>query len=430
MRKSRLITLSILCSVVLPFSSDSDATEQTKSAVKKPLRVAAIVTVFRRNAHAEMIAGRLLEGYNLDGKPPRPSLQLVSLYVDQFPKGDLSRALAKKHRVRLCKTIEEALTLGTGKLAVDGVLIVAEHGDYPNDPKTGQKQYPKRRFFEPVFRIFAKSGRVVPVFTDKHLSHNWKDANGIFTTAAKLQVPLMAGSSVPSFRREPPLDVNRKRKLAEIVAIGYGGDESYGFHALEMLQSLAERRQGGETGVVSVQCLTGEAVWKAAGKLYDPKLVEAALNASKKRRRADKPLHESVKHPTLFSLRYADGLKASMLMLSGTAIEFSAAWRYADSPNERAQATLFSLQEERPYSHFTILLQGIEQMMHTGRPTWPPERTLLTTGVLHEAMLSKSDDGKLRKTPHLRIRYSSRWNWKQPELPAANPKQHGRKSGR
>lgn len=415
MGKSLAITLLVCCAGLTPAVTRGDGAKQP--AVKKPLRVAAIVTVFRKNAHAEMIAGRLMEGDNLDGRLPRRNLKLVSLFVDQFPKSDLSRDLTKKHGVRLCKTIEDSLTLGTGKLAVDGVLIVAEHGEYANDPKTGQKDHPKRRFFEAVFQVFEKSGRVVPVFTDKHLSHNWKDANWIFTTAAKMKVPLMAGSSVPSFRREPPLDVDRKRKLDAIVAIGYGGLESYGFHALEMLQSLAERRPGGETGIVYVQCLTGDAVWKAFQKRVDPQLVHAALNASKKRRRADKPLQESVKNPTLFSIAYADGLKASVLMLNGTATEFSAAWRYKS--DAKTHATLFALQDERPYSHFTVLLQGIERMIQTGRPTWPAERTLLTTGILHEAMLSKSKNGELRKTPHLKIKYTSRWDWTQPELPKA-----------
>jgi hypothetical protein len=388
---------------------------QPAAAPRKALRVAAVVTVFRRNAHAEVIVGRLLEGYNLDGKPPRPSLKLVSLYVDQTPAGDISRPLAMKHKFPIFKTIDGALTLGTGKLAVDGVLLIAEHGSY-GQSKTGQRLYPKRRLFEAVFKVFEKSKRSVPVFTDKHLSDNWNDAKWIWDTAKRLKVPLMAGSSVPTYRRQPPLDVDRKRRLAEIIAVGYGGMESYGFHALEMMQSLAERRPGGETGVASVQCVTGDDVWKAAGKLYDEALLQAAVNASKSRRRADKPLRESVRKPVLFSIRYADGLRASMFMLNGTATEFSAAWRYAGK-DAKPVGTVFQLQDERPYSHFTTLLKGVEQMMHTGKPTWPAERTLLTTGILHEAFLSQAADGKLRRTPHLAIRYRSAWNWRQAPKP-------------
>jgi hypothetical protein len=413
--------IATLLFVVLTGSFGTRASAETpdrpeRTARRKTLRVAAVVTVFRHNAHAEMIVGRLVEGYNLDGKPPFPSLKLVSLYVDQTPANDLSRGLAANYKFPIFKTVDGALTLGTGKLAVDGVLLVAEHGSYGLS-KTGQRLYPKRRLFEAVFKVFEQSKRAVPVFTDKHLSDNWTDAKWIWDTARRLNVPLMAGSSVPTYRRQPPLDVDRKRRLAEIVAVGYGGTESYGFHALEMMQSLAERRRGGETGVVSVQSVTGDDVWKSTGKLYDDALLKAALSASRIRRPADKPLRESVRKPVLISIRYADGLRGSLFMLNGTATEFSAAWRYQGDGRDSRQATVFQLQDERPYSHFTTLLKGIERMMHSGKPTWPAERTLLTTGVLHEGFLSQSAGGKIRRTPHLAIRYRSAWNWRQPEKP-------------
>ena len=412
-----------LIAVLVAAHGPTAAAAQKPKTHKHTIRVAAVVTVYRRNAHADVIVGRLLQGYNLDDKGPRPSIKLASLYVDQVGKNDLSRPLAAKHKFRLSRTVEDALTLGTGKLAVDGVLLVAEHGDYENS-KTGQKLYPKRRLFSQIVKVFESSKRVVPVFSDKHLSDNWKDANGIYQTAARLKIPMMAGSSVPTFRRQPALDVNRRKPLKEIIAVGYGGIESYGFHTLEMLQSLAERRKGDETGVASVQCLTGDAVWKAAGKLYDPKLLNAAVQASKLQRSGKKPLRETVRNPVLFSIRYADGLKASVFMLNGVAREFSSAWRYASS--DKQYATIFQLEDKRPYSHFTTLLKGIEQLMQTGKPTWPVERTLLTTGILHEVMVSKLAGGKRRETPHLKIRYRSGWNWAQPKQVSPAESQRGR----
>ena len=57
-------------------------------------------------------------------------------------------------------------------LAVDGVLLIAEHGDDPANEK-GQKLYPRYELFEQILSVFRNSGRTVPVFNNKHLSWNW-----------------------------------------------------------------------------------------------------------------------------------------------------------------------------------------------------------------------------------------------------------------
>lgn len=406
---------------------------------KPATKVAGVVSVYHYNSHAEVIVGRTLRGYALLDKDPRPNLKLMSLFTDQVPKNDLSREAAKKYGFPIYESVREALTLGGDKLAVDGVLFVIEHGDYGNSD-TGAKLFPKRRLFEQVADVFEKSGRSVPVFSDKHLSDNWKDAKWIYDRARELNVPMMAGSSVPSAWRYPPTDVKRDAKLKEIVAVSYGGIESYGFHGLEMVQSLAERRAGGETGVSSVLCLTGDAVWDAArtgtpkaittddlktGKaaridLYDQSLLEKTLSTLRYRRweTLKKTVRESVKEPVLFVVNYRDGLRASMLILNGAVGEWAAAWRYVDNTTD---ATLFSVMDGRPYHHFTFLLKGIEKMMETGKPTWPVERTLVTSGVLDALMISKRD-GKLIETPYLDVKYKSDWDWTQPpELPLNPP---------
>ena len=112
------------------------------------------------------------------------------------PPTDLGRAKARRHGVRLSPTIADALTLGTGKLAVDAVLLIAEHGDYPFNAKL-QKLYPRGRFFREVLDVFQTSGRSVPVFIDKHLSYDRPRPGGWSTSARTAKVPLMAGSSLP-----------------------------------------------------------------------------------------------------------------------------------------------------------------------------------------------------------------------------------------
>src|SRR5207244_2263129 len=119
---------------------------------------------------------------------------LVSLVTDQVPKNDISRTLQRKHGFFLAKTVEEAITLGTDKVAVAGVLSIGEHGNYPTTKDTGQHMYPRRRFFDAIVAAFKKYGQVVPVFNDKHLAYNWADAKHMYHPARELKIPFMAGS--------------------------------------------------------------------------------------------------------------------------------------------------------------------------------------------------------------------------------------------
>lgn len=375
-----------------------------------PKRIAAIVTEYRYNSHADVIVGRLVQGFMLNEKGPYPNLKLVSLYTDQVPPIDTSRSLMKKHGIPIYKTIANALTLGGQKLAVDGVLLVAEHGKYPRN-STDNVIWPKRRMFQEVAKVFQKSGRSVPVFCDKHLADNWKDAKWLYDTAGHLKVPLMAGSSLPVLWRYPPLDVTRGAKLKEIVAVSYHTLDAYGFHALEMVQCLAERRAGGETGVKQVRLLSGDAVWKAN---FDRALLRSAL--SRLKRSAYKPANDLkalVKKPTLIIIDYSDGFRANILTLNYEVAEWAVAWR----EGTQEKSTTFWTQEARPYMHFSYLVKGIERMIHTGRPTWPAERTLLTSAVLDAALISRLRKGVVVPTPYLNFAYQSGWNWKQPPPP-------------
>lgn len=374
--------------------------------------IAVITTEWRQNSHADVIAGRLVEGYTLDGQGEFPKLKLVSAYTDQIPESDLSRPLAKKHGFQIYDSIAGALTLGGDKLAVDGVVIIAEHGKYP-ESETGQTQFPKRRFWEEVIAVFEKSGRVVPVFSDKHVSDNWRDIEWIYGQTQRLKIPFMAGSSLPATWRVPEVDVKRGEPLQEIVAVSYHTLDAYGFHALEMVQCLAERRRGGETGIKQVRCLDGDAVWEAGRMgLYDEKLLADCASRFKERPLpAGKTLRDLAPKPNLMFIEYQDGTRASVLTLDGAVAEFSAAWKYATGESE---STLFQLQEDRPFSHFTNLTKGIDEMMHTGKAAWPAERTLFTSGALDALHISRKQQGQIVPTPYLNVKYESQWNWKQP----------------
>jgi hypothetical protein len=374
--------------------------------MKKP--IAAVVTEYRRHSHADVILTKILEGFLLDGGAG-PNLHLASVYVDQFPEGDMSRELAKKHGFRIYDTIDAALTLGGKQLAVDGVLCIGEHGKYPTNDK-GQILYPRRRFFEEVRKTFERCKKSTPVFNDKHLAATWADAKWMYDKSRELFIPFLAGSSIPVTWRRPPLMLPRGCELTEAVQIGYGPVEAYCFHALEGLQCLAERRRGGETGVNSVECLQGEEMWKAldAGR-WSKTLLEAALALVPAHAPGDyRAPTANAKDAGVFLIEYRDGCRAAVAMLNGWVHEGDGgAFVFAGQikGQNKPVATHFYLQQPDPFAHFAYLLRAIDSLIQTGHSPYPVERTLLTTGVLDAVMTSRAEKNRRVETPHLGIRY-------------------------
>lgn len=387
-----------------------------QDAIERP-KVAGLTTAYYHNSHADLILSRLTQTDTLDFKGPVWPVDLASLYVDQFPDNDTSRKFSTEYGLPIFDNVRGAMTLGTGELAVDGVFLIAEHGKYEKSD-TGQTIYPKRRLFAEVIEVFEKSGRVAPVFLDKHLADNWADAKWIYDESRRLKIPMMAGSSIPVTWRYPAADVRRGAKLKEILAVSYHTLDAYGFHAVEGVQALAERRAGGETGVASVQTLVGDAVWEAGvSGVWSQQLLDAAVSRFKER-----PLPEGANipalanEPVLFTIDYEDGLRANILTLNGAVAEWSAAWRYAD--DDSVESTLFWTQEARPLAHFSLLMREVSPMMRTGKPGYPVERTLMTSGLLDACLISMKNGGARLETPYLReVEYQSEWNWRQPPPP-------------
>lgn len=374
----------------------------------EPKKVAAIVTEYRKWSHADVIVGKILEGPLYDGKN-LPNLRLVSMYVDQYPEKDMSRGLAEKYGFKLCKTVDEALTLGAPTLAVDGVLCIGEHGQYPKNDK-GQILYPRRRFFEQVTKVFERTKKSVPVFNDKHLAATWEDAKWMYDRSRALFVPFLAGSSIPVTWRKPELKLPMNCELAEAVQIGYGPFEGYGFHALEGLQCMVERRKGGETGVAAVTCLQGEAMWKALDEnKWSKASLEEGLKLVKAHAKGDyREITTRTKDAGVFLIEYRDGFRAAVAMLNGwihegdgASFHFAGRLKNEDQP----KATQFYLQQPDPFAHFTYLVKAIESTIQTGHAAYPVERTLLTTGILDAVMTSRMENNRRVETPHLAIQY-------------------------
>ena len=376
-------------------------------AAKK--KVAAVVTEYRRWSHADVILGKLLEGYALDGKAG-PAMEVVSMFVDQTPKGDWSRDLAKKHGFTIYDTIEKALTRGGKALAVEGVLCIGEHGKYPTNKK-GQVLYPRRRFLEETTKVFSASKKSVPVFSDKHLGPTWEDAKWMYDRARELHVPFLAGSSIPVTWRRPALTLPRGTAMTEAVQLGYGPFEAYGFHALEAMQCMVERRKGGETGVKSVTCLRGKAMWEALDEgLWSKACLEAAMNVGPLRPKGDvRALTSKNDEAGVFLVEYRDGFRGAVAMLNGWGYENDGgSFTFAAKRKDKAAPTAcqFYLQTLDPFGHFAHLVRAIDSMMQTGHAPYPVERTLLTTGILDAVMTSRTEKGRKVETPHLAIEYT------------------------
>lgn len=373
-----------------------------RSANNATKSVAAIVTEYRSNSHADVILTKILEGWKHDGGEG-PALELASMYVDQFPSpGDMAREMAAKHDVPIFDSIEAAITLGSKQVAVDGVLCIGEHGDYPWNDKR-QHLYPRRRFFEGISNTFEKFGRVVPVFNDKHPGPVWEDAKWMHDRAVAMKIPFMAGSSLPVTFRNPDVSVPMNSHIEAAVGVGYSGLDIYGIHTLECYQTLVERRRGAETGVDWVQCLEGDDVWKKVDDgTVSQDLLDAALAVVPKS--TDAGVRQATgDQAALFLFGYADGLTGAVFMLPGFAEGISAAVQIKD--RRQSLATYFEERREPRYPHFAYLLKGVERMIHTGQPSYPVERTMLTGGILDRVLTSRHENHRKIETPELGIRY-------------------------
>jgi len=365
----------------------------------KPKSVAAIVTVYRKNSHADVLVGKILSGWKQD-QGIGPALTLASLYVDQYPQDDMSRSLAAEHGFRLCKTIAESIELDTGRVAVDGVLCIGEHGDYPWNDKE-QHLYPRRRLFGEIADAFERLGKVVPIFHDKHPGPVWDDAKWIYDRATELKIPWMAGSSLVVSYRNPDKTLPWGSDLEACVAIGYSGLDVYGFHTLDFLQCIIERRESQHTGVDWVQSYSVHALPNLLeSKLIDAKLLDAGLASSGTNLKT--VLEASGEGAAIFMVHYMDGLLVPVVMLSSFATGISVACR---TTTGEAFATRVEERPEPRYPHFAYLLKGFEQMVHTGSPVYPVERTMLAAGILDRVLTSRRDGNLRVDTPELNIQY-------------------------
>jgi hypothetical protein len=206
--------------------------------------------------------------------------------------------------------------------------------------------------------------------------------------------------------------------INEALCIGYGGVDSYDFHGLETLQCMVERRRGAESGVAWVQAYRGDRFWDALREGVWPRpLMEAALSRSHTITPArpgfnhilpsDADMRRLVKDPVAYRYQHADGLNCTMLLLHGLVKDFTFA-AYVNGSREPWSTQMYlPMPDGRTTlaNFFSPQVNHVEKMFLTGKPSYPVERTLLTTG-LTAAGIESLFLGKRYDTPHLKIRYN------------------------
>ena len=376
-----------------------------QTAQKRP-RIACLVTYWAfTRSHADWIICKLMDGYWWQGAHTPSRVDVVSVYIHQFDTSELGQKICKSKGIPIFKTVGEAVTLGGEELAVDGVVIVGEHGNYPTDLK-GHWLLPRWWIYDQVIRVFEKSKRSVPVFNDKHFSYNWDDAKWMFDKSRELGFPLTGGSSIPFYFRKPEIELANDTPIKNSIVIGGASDEGGIFHCIDVLQAFVERRKGGETGVKSVQSIRGPETWKWvesnpwAGQRLDSVAKSFDLKPG---------VFQENERANVCIVEYNDGTKAAVISGRGVG------WTWAGEIEGQKEPTIVSmLGWAGPYSQYhasNAQPHWITEMMVTREEPYNAERLLLSTGIVNNYMESNWENGRysavgrIIETPYMNMTY-------------------------
>jgi hypothetical protein len=386
----------------------------TSGAAQSRKKIALLATEVYEHSHAQHFLDRFSMGYAMGGRWREPQADLAAVYIDQFHSRDIGKQRLAKYGLRQSSNIAEALTRGGSTLAVDGVVIIAEHGKYPRNEK-GQTLYPRYQWFKEVVSVFEQCGRSVPVFNDKHLSTSWSQCNEMVADAKRLNFPFYAGSSLPVTWRSPSIEMPYDTPLAESVCVAYGGIDSYDFHALETAQCMSERRQGGELGIKSVHAVTGQQLWSMLEKRdITRKLFISALCRSHSlpvqsgypTARVDfEWARRSLPEITGYFLEHVDGFRTAVFLTNIR--DFNYAGMRADNGQIIGCQMMLPMpgRNATTADFFNPLTSHVEQMIIRGQTSYPIERTLLTSGMVIGGVDSLFAGEQLIDTPEMNVAY-------------------------
>ena len=381
-------------------------------------KIAFLGTVVRNLSHSQHFLDRFAMGYAWAGQWQKPRVELAGVYIDQFPESDLARQRAGKYGIKLERSVEDALTLGTGTLAVDGVVMIGEHGNYPVN-ENGQTLYPRHAWFKRIVKVFEQSGRSVPVFNDKHLSTTWNECAEMVADSKRLKFPFLAGSSLPVTWRMPQADLPLDAPIRESVCVAYGFVDSYDFHAFESAQCFAERRKGGEVGIKSVHALRGANLWKVLDRpdrARTRELFLAALCTSHtlpvESGYPTAPvtwewLKKTMPDTTGFLVEHRDGFRSASFLTGIRDFTCAVDVEGRDTPFTCLLHLPMPNRGSTTADFFNPLVRHIEEMVLTGKAPYPVERTLLTSGMVIAGVDSLHAGQVPVATPEMAVRYRS-----------------------
>jgi len=405
-------------------------TQTPTGSTHPPIRLAVIGTSYHYGSAMQTMVDRFLVGYPREGDWHMPNVKVVSMYLDGLRHGgegvhgvvdaklddslDLSEGRSKEFGFGRYNNIPEALRCGGTHMAVDAVIAIVEQGDYRRNHRE-QILYPRFDFFQQCAQVFEEEGTSVPYFNHGSLSFSFPEAQSVVATSERLKFPLLAGSSLPVTFRIPDTDIPFGAQIDEAVMVGLGTIDVDDFDALEAMQSMMERRKGGETGVKAVQLLEGDDVWSAGDSgRWSKELLSSALSRSDAIQGltvidgrpqdlvAAGALPQLVKDPAAYCIEYNDGTRATLLMLNGANQDFVFSARVR---GEGLIATQFFRAPTPNVKSSACLAEKIEEMFTSRNAPYPAKRTALTSGILEACLNSREHLNQRMETPQLSVTY-------------------------
>ena len=401
--RREMLTTTGMAGVAALTGSTADAARQTTGKT----RIACLVTYWgATRSHADWIVTKLIDGYWWKGAHTPSRVEVVSVYFNQRETSGLGQKVCQSKGIPIFDTVGDAITMGGKTLAVDGVVIVGEHGNYPISLK-GQWLLPRCWMYQQVVKVFEQSGRSVPVFNDKHLSYDWDEAKWMFDKSRELKFALTGGSSIPVYFRQPEIELELETPIEHSVVVGGASDEGALFHCVDVLQAFVERRKGGETGVASVQSIRGPETWAWT----DRNPWAGALLETVRTRLGLKPGHfQEITAPNVCIVEYRDGTKAAIY-------NARQAWTYAGDISGQPEPTVVQMPGfPGPFDQYHASNEQphwIVETMVTRKEPFEAERLLLSTGILARNIDSCWENGRYSPvgrrldTPFLDMTYRS-----------------------